>query len=127
MEQKAKRRHWFATLWLIFIMIVNAIVGCISFFIDMESLGSPAVAIPSEASIALGILSLFNVVCAAMLLKWIKCGFWGVVATSIIAAGINLYIGLSIGSALMGFVGVMILYGVLQIKKEGISTWQGLS
>ena len=46
--------------------------------------------------------------------------------TSIGALAINLSIGLGIGQSLLGLVGIAILYGVLQIKKDNIPAWNNL-
>jgi hypothetical protein len=64
------------------------------------------------------VLVLFNLACAIALLRWKKWGFWGLVASAAITLGVNLTIGLGLSSAIVGFLGVILLYGVLHIGKE---------
>jgi hypothetical protein len=47
-----------------------------------------------------------------------KWGFWGFIASSIVALFVNLSIGMGIGQSLLGLVGIALLYGVLHIGKE---------
>jgi hypothetical protein len=67
-----------------------------------------------------------NVVFSVMLFLWKKWGFWGFIITSIGAFAINLSIGLGVGQSIAGLVGIAVLYGVLQIKKDNISAWANL-
>jgi predicted membrane metal-binding protein len=74
--------------------------------------------IPGWAFPVLIVMSLFNLVCAIALFQWKKWGFWGFCASSVIALAVNLSVGIGIGQSLAGLVGLLILYGVLQIGKE---------
>ena len=76
--------------------------------------------------ILLGIICIANVIFSVMLFQWKKLGFWGFIITSIGAFIINLSIGLGIVQSLFGLVGIAILYGVLQIKKDNIPAWDNL-
>jgi len=76
--------------------------------------------------ILLGILSVVNAIFAVMLLQWKKIAFWGFIGTSIIVLIINLSIGLGIGQSLFGLVGIAVLYGILQIKKDNVTAWKNL-
>jgi hypothetical protein len=67
-----------------------------------------------------------NIIFAVALLRWKKWGFIGFVLTSIIAAGINLKVGISVLQTLLGLVGVFVLCGILRISKGGVSTWDSL-
>ncbi|MGH3755135.1 MAG: hypothetical protein ACRDRP_21075 [Pseudonocardiaceae bacterium] len=66
-----------------------------------------------------GCLTAANVVCAIALFQWRKWGFYGFVATSVVGLVVNLAIGLNPVQALLGLVGIAILYGVLQIGGTG--------
>ena len=50
----------------------------------------------------------------------------GISCTSIAALVVNLSIGLGIVQSLFGLVGIAVLYGVLQIKKDNVSAWTNL-
>jgi hypothetical protein len=74
--------------------------------------------IPDWSFPVLIVLVLFNLACAIALLRWKKWGSWGLVASAAITLGVNLTIGLGLSSAIVGFLGVILLYGVLHIGKE---------
>lgn len=121
-----KQRHGCVTAWLIFMILVNSATA-ISYLFARDMV---AQSLPWETSrtmiILLGILGLGNVIFAILLFKWLKLGFWGSLITSIGALIINLNIGLGIAQSLFGLIGIVILYGILQIKKEDISAWDNL-
>jgi len=50
--------------------------------------------------------------------RWKKWGFWGFALSSLIVFAVNLAVGLNITSAILGLVGVAVLFGVLHIDKE---------
>ena len=64
------------------------------------------------------VFSLVNLVCAVALFQWKKWGFWGSCASGVVALVVNLSIGLGVRPALLGVVGVPLLYGVLHIGEE---------
>jgi hypothetical protein len=79
--------------------------------------------VPSWAVLALGLGSVFNIVCVIGLFAWKKWGFWGFCASSIVVLCINLSIGIPPVNAIFGLAGVAIIYAVLQIggKRTGWS------
>ena len=115
---------------MIFAIIGNAAVAVVYlFFWDSIQEMMPEEAVdqmPEINTMALGIVSILNLIFAILLFQWKKIGFWGFVATSIISLGLNIQAGLGIGQILGGLVGIAILYGILQIKKNDVSTWEGL-
>jgi len=129
-QTRAKERHGCVSAWLIFMIIANALgVLLYLFFYDNfmgmmpeESLDQ----MPDVNPIFMGVLSVLNLIFAVMLLKWKKIGFWGFVATSVISLGINLNAGLGVASILGGLIGILILYGILQIKQDDVSAWNHL-
>ena len=88
------------------------------------------------------LLGICLIVCYSLLLKWKKNGFWGFIGVSVTSAIINLnmlnlvkqdylLIGLRleqspIPQVVMAIVSIVILWAVLQIKKEGVSCWKQL-
>ena len=78
------------------------------------------------AILLLIILGASNVVFFIMLLSWKKIGFYGFAITSIAAFIINLNLGIGLTRSLIGVIGFAIFYGILQIKKDGLSAWQYL-
>lgn len=55
-----------------------------------------------------------------------KWTFWAYVGTGLITFLINISIGLGVGPSIIGFMGVVILYAVLQIKQNGKTAWKNL-
>lgn len=122
-----KQRHGCVTAWLVLLIIANAFASLFYlFFSDEVTKETPDIS--TSMLLLLAFLGLSNVFFAAMLLRWKKMGFWGFVITSVAAFLLNLLIGLGVTQALLGLTGVFILYGILQIKKEGSDTsaWSNL-
>jgi hypothetical protein len=122
-----KQRHGCVTAWLILIIIINALTSLMYlFFGDTVMHESPEV--PQSMLMLLAFLTLSNVFFAVMLLKWKKMGFWGFAITSSAAFILNLRMGFGIFHSVLGMTGLLILYGILQIKKDDTdtSTWSNL-
>ena len=121
-----KQRHGCITAWLILMIIANSVTALMYLFAgDMVAQNLPG-EIPQHMMILLAIMGIINVICSVLLFKWMKLGFWGFIASSLIAVAINLSIGLGIGQSLFGLIGVVILYGVFQIKKDNVTAWDNL-
>ena len=107
-------------------IVANSRIALIYFF----ATEMVADAIPGMGSdsiiLLLGVLSVLNVVFAVLLLQYKRWPFYGFVVTAIAAFLINLNIGLGIGQSLMGLAGIAILFGILQIKSNGVSAWDNL-
>lgn len=123
---ESKQRHGCVTAWLILMIIANSVSAITYLFIEdtvSQNLPNP---IPKSMIIALFIIGIANLTFTIMLFQWKKWAFWAFAITSLITLGINLSIGLGVGTSLFGLAGAAILYGILQIKKEGITTWENL-
>jgi hypothetical protein len=109
-----KRRHGCLTAWLVLMLVANAAVGL--FYLLAHSAvaaslsSSRAWAIPVD-----GLLAVANVVFVIALFRWKRWGFYGVAGTSVVAAVVNIAIGLNALQVLVGLVAPAVLYGVLQI------------
>ncbi len=124
MEQK--QRHGCVTAWIILMIIFNSLLSVLCIFgVEFVSKNLPNDVSDNMLAI-LAMLGFLNVVFAILLLLWKKIGFWGFVVTSLAALIINLNIGLSITQSLLGLVGIILLYAVLQIKVDNVSAWQNL-
>jgi hypothetical protein len=122
-----KERHWFVTGWLILKIAAN----CVTAYFYLKSIfilkGSPIDISEREWIIILLIaIAIINVLLSILILIWRKMGFWGFVLTGILIFIINLNIGTNLILSLFGLCGIPILFGILKIKKSGISTWEGL-
>ena len=122
-----KERHWFVTGWLILKIAAN----CVTAYFYLKSIfilkGSPIDISEREWIIILLIaMAIINVLLSILILNWKKIGFWGFILTGVITFIINLNMETSLVLALLGLSGIPILFGILKIKKSGISTWEGL-
>jgi len=75
---------------------------------------------------ALMVLGGFNIYFCIMLLSYKKSGFYGFIVTTAIAFIINICIGISPLLCLIGLCGLAALYGIFQIKRNGIPAWKYL-
>lgn len=124
---ETRQRHGCLTTWLIFMIIGNSITAASYLLmgdIIAQNLPNP---IPQPIMTTLIIVSILNLLLAIMLFQWKKWAFWVLVGTSIIALIINLSLGLGIGTSLFGLSGIAILFGVLQMKKNGVTAWENLN
>jgi hypothetical protein len=117
-----KERHGCVTAWLVLLIIVNAIISFIYLFRN-ETL---QLSVSPTLIILFGLIGIANIVFAILLLSWKKIGFFGFIISSIIALILNLYAGLGTFQSIAGLFGVIILYAILSIKKDGISAWDNL-
>ena len=124
-NSQLKERHGCVSAWLILIIVVNSATILVNIFAhDMiaKSLHYPSKLI----MIFYGAMAIINILFAAMLLKWKKWAFWGFTITGLFGAALNFYIGTGIFASLIGLLGIPILYGILQIKKDQIAAWNNL-
>ena len=125
-SENPKQRHGCVTTWLILVIILNSLIALLYLFAgDIIAQNFPG-GISNSMLILLAVLGIANVVFSVMLLNWKKIGFWGVILSSIVALVVNLSIGIGIAQSIVGLIGVVVLYGVLQIKKDNISAWENL-
>jgi len=125
-NKEQKQRHGCVTALLVLMLIGNSLTALMYLFAtDIVAQGLPAGS-PSYMLTILAVLGIINVAFSVMLFKWMKLGFWGFVASGIVAVAINLNIGLGVGQSLLGLVGIIILFGVLQIKKDDVTAWDNL-
>ena len=121
-----KQRHGCVTTWLILMIVLNSFTALLYIFgSDSISKNIPG-GISNTMTSLLVILGLLNVVFAFMLLRWKKIGFWGFILTSLVAFAVNLSIGQGAFQSLLGLIGIVILYGILQIKKDNVTAWANL-
>ena len=112
-----KERHGCLTAYLVFAIIANSATALLYLFgAGAIKRGTPG--IPDWAFPVLIVLVLFNLACAIALLRWKKWGFWGLVASAVVTSRYKLDNRLGLSSAIVGFLGVILLYGILHIGKE---------
>ena len=111
---EGKQRHGCLTAWLVIMIVANAATALLylvgSAAIRQRFAAAPAWAFPVLIAAGVG-----NIICAIALFRWKKWGFFGALALAVVIFVINLIVGLSVIETVLGFIGVAILYGVLQI------------
>ena len=117
MTEQIKQRHGCLTASLILMIIVNSLTAPI-YLLGSKAIRQHLPTIPDWMFTVLVLMSTANLVCAIALFKWKKWGFFGFAGTSIICFVMNLVAGFNMIQALLGLLGPVILYGVLQIGKE---------
>jgi hypothetical protein len=117
-------RHGCVTTWLIFVLIANSLT-CL-FYIFEDQLMEKTLKISSITVGFIVIIGILNVVFSIMLLLWKKTGFYGYCITTIVLFVMNICIKLPIVPTVLGLFGIVILYGILQIKGKEVSAWNNL-
>ena len=107
-------RHGCLTTWLVLIVVLNALTALATPFTSVYAQQAGMKLSPLLIAVLVA-CAVVNVVCAVALFRWQRWGFYGIVAVAIIGMIVNLAAGLSIGKALFGFIGVGILYWVLNM------------
>ena len=119
------KRHGCVTAWLYMIIITSSIV--FGLFLALNEIFRMFFSVDSKPLMLwVGISTVCNLTCAILILQWKKIGFWGYAFLSLAAVIVNIFYEASIGQTLYGLLGVAILYGLLQIKKDNVSTWERL-
>ena len=114
---EGKKRHGCLTAWLV-LMIVASSLSALMYLFASDRIRQNLPNAPAWAFPALVVLCAGNVVFSVALFQWKKWGFFGCIATSILAVAVNLAVGVGIVHVILGLAGTAILYGVLQIGGE---------
>ena len=117
-----KKRHGFVTFCL-YLMTGSCFLSVVLiFYLEAKGLDTTVF---SEYSYWDRFVLLFSGICLIFLLNWKKFGFWGCCGLS----AVQMCIGMAYDDAL-SFIGaiinVAILWGILQIKEDGVSCWDNL-
>ncbi len=123
------KRHGCVTAWLIFGMVINAIVGL--GYILMRDLLPQAMKEFSQNRMELtpnyflteGLVSLALVFCFVQLWQWKKMGFHGIILCTMITASVNYMANHQLTDFIFSFTGVLVHFMVLQIKINNQSAW----
>jgi len=119
-----KERHGCLTAWLCIIVLLNSLALVGLFYLqDAVALDQPA--LPRWILLVSMLLCSANVACAVALLNWKKWGFLGICITTTVAATLNVVTSPKPLQIVGGFIGVAVLYGVLQMGGKR-SAWSQL-
>ena len=119
-DLKQKQRHGCVTWWLWVAIIVNLVVA-VSYSVLMFDATDGGLALGCGL---LGMLGILNVLGSILLMRWNKTGFWLFFSSSLLGVVINIgVLDVSPAASLSFLVSVLIWWGILQIKKNGVSAW----
>lgn len=120
-----KLRNGFISFYLWFGIVVNSLIG-IAYFVTIFT---SKTAYDPMSSRIYGFASSFILVAGYFsLLKWKKFGFYVLAAMAVLSLGINLVTDTNADLGTFGpIVSLMILFAVLQLKKNRKSCWEQLS
>jgi hypothetical protein len=117
MDDVVKQRHGCLTAWLILMIVANGLTA-IATPLMITQIRQATPNFPVWVAYVIPLLAILNVVFAFAIFKWKKWGFYGFAVMAILTFCLNLYAGVGIGQALIGLIGIAVLYGVLQIGGE---------
>jgi uncharacterized membrane protein len=126
---KEKERHGCLTAWLVLLIILNAISllgAAIGYLVDPQAIREVLPDAPGWIFTATSVISLFSLIFAIALFAWKKWAFWGYVVSSIASVIVSMLMGAAVWQWLLGLVGVVVLYAVLQIGGEEKKGWPQL-
>jgi hypothetical protein len=115
---ETKQRHGCLAAWLVLMIIANSLTALV-YLIAGGKIKSILPNAPTWALATLVVTSVCNVVFAVALFQWKKWGFFGFVGTTGIVFVVNLLVfHVHAGFALLGLLGVAILFVTLQVGEE---------
>lgn len=117
-----KERNIILTLFLIFSIIANIIV---SFnYINLITSESQLFTTYPLKTIVIFILGIFGIVFDTLILKWNKIGFFGALVQVSLVFFMNMsFEEITLSQSLYGIYGLLTLFILMQIKKNGVSAW----
>ena len=115
-----KQRHGCVTFWLWLVLIVNA-GFTLQYLVTLVG-ADPQLPVPAVSLLAL--LGACNVYAALLLLRWNKTGFYLFICSSLAALVVNVtMLDLHPVQSATSLFGIAIWWGVLQIRRGGVSAW----
>jgi hypothetical protein len=122
-----KKRNGLVTAWLLLVILSNTYTGIKYLLFTDTVMAQLDLSTLKGIIIAQGLLSLAMGFFALMVFEWKKWGFWGMIGTTITTVALSMVMGMGTILPIIVGVGIIgILYGMLQIKKDGVTTWDNL-
>jgi len=110
-----KKRHGCVTTWLVMVLVITAV----SIFANLAE----GFYYPWNIYF---LMSVGQLVCVILMFNWKIIGFWGFVGIQLPAFFLNMSVGLETFDSLVGLLAPVILYAIMQIKRNNISAWDQL-
>ena len=128
---ETRERHGFVTFWL-WMGIIGGVITAIYYFLQANAIAEQlyqmtGTYVNPSIMYLLGGISLINIIFPIALLQWKKWGFWALCVSATMGLIINLSMGMGIIISVVGaLLGIIILWAILQIKRNGVSCWKNL-
>jgi len=110
--EELQKRHGCLTAYLVCFLVVTAASILLLLMVNIRRFYPNA---PSWVGFVVLILALVNLLCVIALFRWRRWGFWGLCVTSVLGVATNSVIGIGMAESISGFLGILLLYGVLRI------------
>ncbi|MFO0796565.1 MAG: hypothetical protein U0804_03750 [Gemmataceae bacterium] len=125
---EASQPHGCVTLFLVWVVVANVLATLLIGVSAVVSDGWVRDSTPGYESwmaVPFLVLALVNIRCAFSLFRQRMWGFVGMWVVGFAGAALNLYAGMKPAQVVLGFVGLVVLYWLLQLGGEK-STWSRL-
>ena len=126
-----KERHGCVTAWLIYLILMNSLRILGNLFWDTFK-NEIADNFPFNLNISVAtantliLVHFIKIVLILLLFRWKKWAFWAFVVMEFVIIGFNINSGLPVGSSIFNLFGILILWAMLQIKKDDVSAWDNM-
>jgi hypothetical protein len=118
MTTEEMKRHGCLTAWLVLMIIANS-GAALMYLMWSDTIRTGLSNVSGWVyPVMMIVFCLFNIVCIIALFQRKRWGFWGYCGSSAVTFVVNLSVGLAIVTAITGIIGVLLLYGALNIGKE---------
>ena len=109
-----KQRHGCLTTWLILMILANSFTAVFNLW-SAPNTQRLFPRFPLWGIWGLALMGALNVLFALALFRWKRWGFFGFCCANLITCGLNIYGGIGVIPSVVGLIGVVILFGVLQL------------
>ena len=123
---QSKKRNIIVTIFLFFTIVIDMYGVYSNFFGNQTEIINNSNISSKAIMICFGIFGIIDIFLIILILKWSKKAFWAICLISLITFFINIFTGVGLTVSLIGFSGLLLLYGVLQIKSKQKSAWKNL-
>ena len=117
-----RRRHPLTTAWLVFMLVANLLISVAAiYYFLLLSKSNMLTIFPLWQVLMIVLLPFINVLTVKNMLAWNKYGFYVYCFTTTCGLVLNIMLGVNLLWILMGPIGLLILYAVLQLGSP--SAW----
>lgn len=124
-NDKTKQRHGCVSAYLYFLIILNSITSIVYILASDIVLANTAQKYSKIGIIILGLFAAVNLASSILILRWKKLGFWIFLASALVVFIININNGVGY-FAIVGLLGIVVLYAILQFERDEVSAWNNL-